>query len=156
MHFDQLDFQAPEKKSWSSNQVKNKIAGYTFVRNAPNRFNEVIYFDNENVAYRWISGQSAIARATWVISSRSVVPGTPEQTFVCVSFPSFTAAGEIIPGSAVPRCIDPSLFFIPATEHAQGDIFALSRRAAAPFALTAERFHIVELKAKVAAAGQTD
>jgi hypothetical protein len=145
--FENLTPSSEYSRTWTSAEARQSLAGFTFLRNHPGRANEVIYFAPGGIAYQWVSKRPTIASGTWTIDLRSPRASETARVFVCTTFNNrnrFT--GEIIPDSITNRCVDPSLFFIPASEHAKGDTFKLAGRPAAPGELTVERVRIEDLK----------
>ncbi len=124
--FENLTPNSDYARKWTSAEAKQGVSGYTFLRNYPGKANEAIYFEPGGVAYQWVSGRTAVASGTWTVDLRS--PRASETA----------------------RCVDPSLFFIPATERAPGDVFALAGRPTAPADLTIERTRIEDVKRMLA------
>jgi hypothetical protein len=148
--FENLTPTSEYQRKWTSAEARQSISGHTFLRNTPGRSNEIIYFDPGGVAYQWMSGRQAVASGTWVIDLRSPRASETARVFVCTTFNNRSGfTGEVIPNSITNRCVDPSLFFIPATEHAKGDVFRLAGRSEAPASLTIERVRIEDVRAMV-------
>lgn len=149
--FENLNPTSDYARKWTPAEAKQSITGHTFLRNSPGKANEVIYFAPGGVAYQWVSGRTAIASGTWVIDMRSPRASESAKVFVCTTFNNRSRLSEeIIPDSVTNRCVDPSLFFIPATENAKGDVFALTGRPTAPGELTIERTRIEDLRRQLA------
>jgi hypothetical protein len=145
--FENLNPSSDYARKWTLPEAKDAIIGQTFLRNYPGKANEVVYFAAGGIAYQWISGRTAIASGTWVIDMRSPRASESAKVFVCTTFNNRSKlSGEIIPGSITNRCVDPSLFFIPASEHARGDVFSMAGRSEAPADLTIERVRIEDIK----------
>ena len=145
--FENLTAGSQYARTWTSAEARQSVAGSTFLRNTPGRQNEVIYFDPGGAVYQWVSKRPAIVSGTWVIDLRSPRASETARVFVCTTFNNRSQfTGEPIPDSIVNRCVDPSLFFIPATEHVKGDAFKLAGRATAPGELPVERTRIEDLK----------
>lgn len=145
--FENLNPSSQYARKWTLPEAKEAITGQTFLRNYPGRANEVLYFAPGGIAYQWISGRTAIASGTWVVDMRSLRASESAKVFVCTTFNNRSQfSGEIIPGSITNRCVDPSLFFIPATERARGDVFSMAGRGEAPANLTIERVRIEDVK----------
>jgi hypothetical protein len=148
--FENLTPSSEYSRKWTSAEAKQSLAGYTFLRNHPGRANEVIYFDPGGVAYQWVSKRPTVDSGTWTVDLRSPRASESARVFVCTTFNNRSRlTGEVIPDSITNRCVDPSLFFIPATEHVRGDAFKLAGRSTAPGELTIERVRIEDLKSEV-------
>jgi hypothetical protein len=145
--FENLNPSSDYARKWTLPEAKDAIIGQTFLRNYPGKANEVVYFAPGGIAYQWISGRTAIASGTWVVDMRSLRASESAKVFVCTTFNNRSKlSGEIIPGSITNRCVDPSLFFIPASERARGDVFSMAGRGEAPANLTIERVRIEDIK----------
>ncbi len=153
--FENLTPNSDYARKWTSAEAKQGVSGYTFLRNYPGKANEAIYFEPGGVAYQWVSGRTAVASGTWTVDLRSPRASETARVFVCTTFNNRSRlSGEVIPGSITNRCVDPSLFFIPATERAPGDVFALAGRPTAPADLTIERTRIEDVKRMLARTSQ--
>ncbi len=145
--FESLTPTSDYARKWTSAEAKESVSGNTFLRNFPGKQNEVVFFHPDGVAYQWVSGRKEIASGTWKIDLRSPRSSETARVFICTMFNNRNRlTGEIIPNSTTDRCVDPSLFFIPATERAKGDTFQLAGRKTAPNELTIERTRIEDIK----------
>ena len=130
-------------KGWSKEKLQREITGKTFVRNYPNpkKANEILYFNSNNIVYQWSSANQSVYSATWILDYMSLHMGESAKLLVCFSLrnPSNEVVSRL-------RCIDPSLLYIPATEHVDGDVFAITGKNTSPGVLTDDRVTIDALK----------
>lgn len=148
--FENLNAGSTYSRTWTSAEAKQSVAGHTFLRNTPGKQNEVLYFDPGGAVYQWVSKRPAIISGTWVVDMRSLRASESAKVYVCTTSNNRSRfTGEPVPDSIVNRCVDPSLFFIPASEHVRGDVFKLAGRTTAPGELQVERTRIEDLRREI-------
>ena len=148
--FETLTATSDYSRKWTSAEAKDGISGHTFLSNYPGKRNEVTFFHPNGIAYQWMSGRPVLANGSWMVDMRSPRSSESARVFICTTYNNRNrVSGEIIPDSITNRCVDPSLYFIPAAERTKGDTFQLAGREIAPGKLTIERTRIEDIKAKL-------
>lgn len=134
-----------EARNWTEEQIRQHISGTTFLRHTPGRGNQVLYFSPQNVMYGWAGKEKHIETATWSIALRTPVGREKAQLFVCMPLSGFDKDGNAIAGQVINLCLEPAMLYIPAVDHASGDVFGLQTRKIPPFELPLERTTISAL-----------